>query len=714
MEKFTIALAGNPNSGKTTLFNLLTGSDQYVGNWPGVTVERKEGLYRKEKEINIVDLPGIYSLSPYTLEEVVSRDYLLDENPDVIINIIDATNLERNLYLTTQLMELGIPVVVALNMMDLVDKSGEKILVDELKDHLGCEIVKISALKKVGIDELIDKCKLVRSKKTAPLKIFNKKIEDYINEIEGLTNKVNYHESPRWIAIKLLENDEKIIKKIDLNDNEIEKLRIILERFEKEFDDDGEGVITDGRYNFVSEITEHIIKNKKSGLSTSDKIDRIVTNRFLAIPIFAVFMFAIYYIAITVGNDIIGEWFNEEFLSGTVQEGIVGFLESIGVSSWLVSLIGDGIIGGVGAVIGFIPVIAILYFFIAILEDIGYMSRIAFILDRVFRKFGLSGKSFIPILIGIGCSIPGIMATRTIESDKDRRMTIVVASFMPCGAKTDIIALFTASVFLGKWWFAPVCYFAGIIAVIISGVILKKTKRFAGETAPFVMELPAYHMPKASNVLRVTWQRVKSFLVKAGSIILIATVAIWFLQNISTSGEFVEFSQKSHSILEAIGRFFAPIFTPLGFGNWLATVSSIVGLVAKEMVVSTYGVVAGIGADLGPDSADMAKYALTAFSTVSGMSFMMFNQLTVPCFAAIGAIRNEMKSGKWTLFAIGYQILFSYTMALMIFQFGRILVLGESFTIWTGVALVILAIYLFLLFRPNKNEISKTDFSVDI
>lgn len=714
MSKFTIALAGNPNSGKTTLFNLLTGSDQYVGNWPGVTVERKEGLYKKEKDISIVDLPGIYSLSPYTLEEVVSRDYLVDEHPDVIINIIDATNLERNLYLTTQLIELGIPVVVALNMMDLVDKSGEKILVKELEDHLGCKVVKISALKKTGIDELIDSSKKVKNKKVKPLKIFNDKIESYISDIESSTTKVNYHNSPRWISIKLLENDEKIIKKIKLDNDEITKLNEKLKKFEDEFDDDGEGVITDGRYNFVSEITAHIIKNKKTGLSTSDKIDKIVTNRFLAIPIFAAFMFAIYYISITVGNDIIGEWFNEEFLAGTVQGGVVNFLESAGVSSWLVSLIGDGIIGGVGAVIGFIPVIAILYFFIAILEDIGYMSRIAFILDRVFRKFGLSGKSFIPILIGIGCSVPGIMATRTIESDKDRRMTIMVASFMPCGAKTDIIALFTASVFLGKWWFAPICYFAGIIAVIISGIILKKTKSFAGETAPFVMELPAYHTPKFSNVLKVTWQRVKAFIVKAGTIILLSTVVIWFLQNISTTGEFAEFGENSHSILEAVGRFLSPIFAPLGFGNWLATVSSIVGLVAKEMVVSTYGVVAGIGADLGADSVDMAKYALTAFTTVSGMSFMMFNQLTVPCFAAIGAIRNEMKSTKWTLFAIGYQIIFSYTISLMIYQFGRILVLGESFTVWTGVAIAILIVYLYLLFRPNKNEISKTDFSVDI
>lgn len=714
MSKFTIALAGNPNSGKTTLFNLLTGSEQYVGNWPGVTVERKEGLYKKDKDINIVDLPGIYSLSPYTLEEVVSRDYLIDENPDVIINILDATNLERNLYLTTQLMELGIPVVIALNMMDLVDKTGEKILTNELEDHLGTKVVKISALKKTGIDELIDACKEVKNKKVEPLKIFNESIEQYIEDIKKISNKVDYHNSMRWIAVKLLENDEKIIEKIGLDDSEKSKLNDLLNKFEEEFDDDGEGVITDGRYNFVSNITKHIIKNKRSGLSTSDKIDRIVTNRFLAIPIFAVFMIAIYYISITIGNDIIGEWVNGTLIEEIIQGGAESLLVGWGVSAWLVSLIVNGIIGGVGAVLGFLPVIAILYFFIAILEDIGYMARIAFILDRIFRKFGLSGKSFIPILIGIGCSVPGIMATRTIESDKDRRMTIVVASFMPCGAKSEIIALFAASVFVGKWWFAPICYFAGIAAVVISGIILKKTSRFAGEAAPFVMELPSYHMPKFGNVLRVTWQRIKAFIIKAGTIILVATVVIWFLQNISTSFEFAEFSAESHSLLEAIGKFFAPIFEPLGFGNWLAAVSSVVGLVAKEMVVSTYGVVAGVGADLTFESPDMIQFASLAFTTVSAMSFMIFNQLNIPCFAAVGAIRQEMKSGKWTAFALIYQMVFAYTISLMIYQFGSVLVLGNDFTIWTGIALVVLVVYIFLLFKPDKNKIDKSKLSMSI
>lgn len=709
MSQLTIALAGNPNSGKTTLFNLLTGSDQYVGNWPGVTVEHKEGLYKKDKDVKIVDLPGIYSLSPYTLEEVVSRDYLIDDNPDVIINIIDATNLERNLYLTTQLMELGIPVVVALNMMDLVDKSGEKILTKELEDHLGCKVIKISALKKTGVEGLIDASRKAKEKKYEALNIFDKKIESYIERIEKDFPKVDYNKSIRWVSIKLLEDDEKIIEKIGLDDNEKNKLSSILKEFEEEFDDDGEGIITDGRYNFVSDITKHIVKNKRSGLSTSDKIDRIVTNRFLAIPIFALFMFAIYYISISIGNNIIGEWVNGTLIEEIIQGGAASLLEGWGVASWLVSLIVDGIIAGVGAVLGFLPVIAILYFFIAILEDIGYMSRIAFILDRVFRKFGLSGKSFIPILIGIGCSVPGIMATRTIESDKDRRMTIVVASFMPCGAKVPIIALFGTIIMGGNWMVAPIFYFSGILAVILSGIILKKTKRFSGEATPFVMELPSYHLPKLTNVLKVTWQRVKAFILKAGTIILLSSIVIWILTNISTSGEFVEFSDKSKSILEVIGRFFAPIFAPLGFGNWQATVSSVMGLVAKENVVATYGIVAGLGAELTEESPTIIEYVSTTFTTVSAMSFIMFNQLCIPCFAAVGAIRNEMKSGKWTAFALIYQMIFSYTISLMIFQFGSMLFLGTGFTIWTAVAVVVLATYIYLLFRkdPNKVNISK-------
>ncbi|WP_099202977.1 ferrous iron transport protein B [Miniphocaeibacter massiliensis] len=699
----TIALAGNPNSGKTTLFNLLTGSSQYVGNWPGVTVERKEGLYKKEQDIRIVDLPGIYSLSPYTLEEVVSRDYLINEKPDVIINIIDATNLERNLYLTTQLIELGLPVVVALNMMDLVDKTGEKILTDELEDHLGCKVVKISALRKTGIEELIDTCKKEKDRKVVIKEEYSAELEKFITSTEEVSSKIKNSIASRFLAIKLLENDEKIFEKLNLDSSELSKVKEITERMENEFDDDGEGIITDARYTFVSKITKHIVKNKRAGLTTSDKIDRVVTNRFLAIPIFAVFMFAIYYISIKVGNDIVGEWVNGTLIEGIIQGGATNLLEGWGVADWLISLVVDGIIGGVGGVIGFLPVIAFLYFFIAILEDIGYMSRIAFILDRVLRKFGLSGKSFIPILIGMGCSIPGIMATRTIESDKDRRLTIMVASFMPCGAKTDIIALFAGAIFVGKWWFAPICYFAGILAVIISGVILKKTKAFIGEAAPFVMELPAYHMPILSNILRTTWQRLKAFIIKAGTIILLSSIVIWLLSNISTTGKFVEFSDDSHSILEAIGRFIAPIFAPLGFGDWTATVASIMGLVAKEMVVGTYGVVSGLG-ELGADDPTLLEFAAKSFTTVTAMSFMMFNQLTVPCFAAVGAIRSEMKSAKWTLATIAYQVLFSYTIALMIYQFGRILILGEALNIWTGVAIVILLVYLFLLFRASKKR----------
>ncbi len=704
MNSMTIALAGNPNSGKTTLFNLLTGSNQYVGNWPGVTIERKEGYYLKDKSIKIVDLPGIYSLSPYSPEEVVSRDFLINEKPDLIINIVDATNLERNLYLTTQLMELNIPVVIALNMMDIVEKTGIKLDVNSLRESMKCEVTQVSALKGSGIDQLMEICKKRVNNGTQEYIYFDKLVEE---KLEAIKERIVISETDndyRWNSIKLLENDDKIINKLNLSQDEREDLKNIQESLYRTLDDDGEGVITNERYNFVSSVVEKALISRYEGESLSDKIDKVLTNRILAFPIFILIMTGIYYIAMKVVGGPVTDWVNEVFFAEIIGENIRNFLISVNTAPWLVSLIVDGIINGVGSVLGFLPVIAALYLFIALLEDIGYMSRIAFILDRIFRRLGLSGKSFIPIIMGMGCSVPGIMATRTIESEKDRRMTIIVASFMPCGAKTEIIALLTASVFAGKWWFAPLCYFAGILAVILSGLILKKTSMFVGDTTPFVMELPSYHAPKFSNIFKVTWIRIKSFIIKAGTIILVATVALWFLMNFSLTGEFHEFSANSHSLLESIGRVIAPIFKPLGFGNWLAAVSTVVGLVAKELVVSTYGLVAGIGADLTAESSDMINYANLAFTSVSALSFMIFNQLSIPCFAAIGAIKNEMKDSKWTLFALGYQIVFAYCMSLFIYQFGRVIVLGESLNIGSYITLGIFAVTLYLIFKPDPNK----------
>lgn len=709
-----IALAGNPNSGKSTLFNSLTGSNQYVGNWPGVTVEKKEGNYKKDKEIVITDLPGIYSLSPYTLEEVVSRDYLLNELPDVIIDVIDASNIERNLYLATQLAEIGIPMVLALNMMDIVEKNKDSIDIKKLEQHMGCKVVEISALKNRGLDSLIDVAVEVAKEKKdiSQMETFNPEVEKYIKKIEDSVSALKSNHSARWYAIKLFEADSKISDHIVVSENEQKLIDAIIEEAEEEFDDDGEGIITDARYEFVSKVTSASVKKGRKGLTTSDKIDRVVTNRILALPIFAVIMTFIYKVAIDFVGGPITDWVNDVFFGEMIGGGIETFLTGIGTADWLISLVVDGIIAGVGGVLGFLPIIATLYLFLAILEDIGYMSRIAFILDRIFRKFGLSGKSFIPILIGTGCSVPGIMATRTIENDNDRRMTIVVASYMPCGAKMDIIALFGAAIFVGKWWFAPISYFIGIGAVIITGVILKKTSRFHGDPAPFVMELPEYHAPSMYNVFKSTFDRCKSFVIKAGTIILIASVAVWLLSNISTSGEFHTFEDSSsNSILAAVGNFFAPIFSPLGFGNWMATVASVLGLVAKEIVVSTYGVVAGLGAELGAEDLSMIQYVASTFTTVSAMSFMVFNQLTIPCFAAVGAIRQEMNDSKWTAFTLIFQFGFSYVMALMVYQFGRILVLGESPDIWTGVAVVCLLTILYFLFRKNPND--KKNLSVD-
>lgn len=686
--ELTIALVGNPNSGKTTLFNALTGSKQYVGNWPGVTIEKKEGVYQKDEEVVIMDLPGIYSLSPYTPEEVVSRDYILEDRPDVIINVIDASNIERNLYLSTQLAETEIPVILAFNMMDVVEKRGDELNTELLSRRLGFPIVEVSALKNKNIDALIVEAKKLKGKKGHIMATFDRPIEEGIATLMKNVSALQGIDSPRWYAIKLLEEDNKL--HLELTDRDRKIVNREIERLKKIYDDDGEGYITDARYNYVTDTIEGTIKKVEEDQTPSDKIDSIMTHKIWALPIFALIMTFVYYISAKVVGGPITDWINEVFFAEIIGENFRSFLISIGTSQWLVSLVIDGIFSGVGAVLGFLPMIATLYFFLAILEDVGYMSRIAFILDRVFRKFGLSGKSFIPILIGTGCSVPGIMATRTIESKQDRRMTIIVASFMPCGAKTEIIALFVAS--FGLWYFAPIAYFAGILAVIISGTILKKTAPFQGDISPFIMELPEYHMPMAKNVFKSVYDRCKSFVVKAGTIILLASVVLWFLTNISIHGEFASFSNYNDSILAAIGKLFAPLFTPLGFGNWRATVASAAGLLAKEAVVSTYGVTLGFHQPL--------KMAIaTQFTFISALSFMLFNQLNIPCFGAVGAIHGEMQSGKWTAFALIYQLLFAYTISLMIYQFGKFFVSG-FFSLWTVVAIVLLVIYLYLLFRP--------------
>lgn len=698
----SIALAGNPNSGKSTLFNNLTGAAQYVGNWPGVTVEKKSGRYKKDKSILLTDLPGIYSLSPYTLEEVVSRGFLLDSKVDVIIDVIDATNMERNLYLATQLSEIGVPVVLALNMMDVVERNKDKIDTAKLEKLLGIKVVEISALHNKNIDLLMETAKKEAGKTAESGKIFPDNVEEALCEIAQFA-AVSSLPSKRWLSVKLFENDKKILEKYALSKTEEEKLVSLRKNLEAEYEDDAEGIITDSRYSYVSSVTKECVMKKSSSLTLSDKIDKVVTNRFLALPIFACVMYAIYYFAVGIVGGPVNDWVNDTFFGEIVGGSLQGFLEGLHVSEWLVSLLVDGIVGGVGAVLGFLPVIVALFLCIAILEDSGYMARIAFILDRIFRRFGLSGKSFIPILIGTGCSVPAIMGTRTIENDNDRKMTIMVSSFMPCGAKTAVIALF-AAFFTDSWWYGPIWYFGGILAVIISGIILKKTRFFSGEAAPFVMELPEYHFPSVKNVLRATYFRGKAFVVKAGTVILLMTVVIWFLQNISVTGKFAAFdSASTDSILAFVGKKLAIIFAPLGFYNWMAAVSTILGLVAKEVVVGTYGVVAGLG-DVEEDAAPLIEVLRTQFNSVSVLSFVFFNQLTIPCFAAMGAIKSEMGDNKWFAFATLYQIIFSYTIALMIYQFGSLFLPGASFSAGTMAALVILAVYLYLIFRPEGKK----------
>ncbi len=702
-----IALAGNPNSGKTTMFNELTGSNQYVGNWPGVTVEKKEGRLKGHEEAVIQDLPGIYSLSPYTLEEVVARSYLVGERPDAILDIVDGTNIERNLYLTTQLLELGIPTVVALNMIDVVRKNGDRIDLKKLGEALGCEVVETSALKGEGAKDAALKAYEAAKKKTPGEHphVFSGSVEHAIAHIEESIESRVEHSLLRWYAVKLFERDEKVIAELMLDAETKQHIETHIADCEKELGDDAESIITNQRYAYISRVVDVCVKKKRSGikLTASDRIDRVVTNRWLALPIFAAVMFLVYYIAVTTIGSIVTDFTNDTLFGEWIMGNLGAWLESVNVAPWLIGLIVDGIVGGVGAVIGFVPQMLVLFFLLAVLEDVGYMARVAFIMDRIFRKFGLSGKSFIPMLIGSGCSIPGIMASRTIENQRDRRMTIMTTAFIPCGAKMPIIALFAGAIFGGAWWVAPAAYFIGVAAVIVSGIMLKKTKAFAGDPAPFVMELPSYHAPSMRNVLRSTWDRGWSFIKRAGSVILISAVVLWFLQSFGvTDGVFGMVEDNNHSVLAIIGNVIAPVFSPLGFGGWKQTVATITGLIAKENVVNTFGVLYGF-AEVAEDGLEIWSNLALDFTALSAFSFMLFNLLCAPCFAAMGAIKTEMNSAKWTWGAIGYMTVFAYAISLIVFQLGSWISTG-IFTVVTGVAILILAFLLYLLFRKNPYE----------
>lgn len=705
-----IALAGNPNCGKTTLFNALTGSNQFVGNWPGVTVEKKEGKLKGHKDVIIMDLPGIYSLSPYTLEEVVARNYLIGERPDAILNIVDGTNIERNLYLSTQLLELGIPVIMAVNMMDVMEKAGDKIHIDKLSKKLGCEVVSISALKGTGIKEAAEKAvKLAQNKKvTQVVHKFDSRVEGILNSIEDKLGNDVPKEQKRFFAIKLLERDDKITLQMKKVPDVAEEVKFI----EDEMDDDTESIITNERYMYISSIINSCLTKKSKGkLTVSDKIDQIVTNRWLALPIFAVVMFMVYYISVTTVGTWATDWANDGVfgdgwsLFGLEIPGIPVLIESgltaIGCADWLQGLILDGIVGGVGAVLGFVPQMLILFIFLAFLEACGYMARVAFIMDRIFRKFGLSGKSFIPMLIGSGCGVPGIMASRTIENDRDRKMTIMTTTFIPCGAKLPIIALIAGALFDGAWWVAPSAYFVGIAAIICSGIILKKTKMFTGDPAPFVMELPAYHMPTVTNVLRSMWERGWSFIKKAGTIILLSTIVIWFMTYFGwVDGEFrmLEDLEIEHSILAALGNGISWLFIPLGWGDWKSAVAAITGLIAKENVVGTFGVLYGF-AEIAEDGSEIWGTLADSMTAVAAYSFLVFNLLCAPCFAAMGAIKREMNNAKWFWFAIGYQTGLAYLVSLCIYQIGTLITTG-TFGIGTIGAFLIIIGFIYLMVRP--------------
>ena len=702
-----IALAGNPNCGKTTLFNALTGSNQFVGNWPGVTVEKKEGKLKGHKDVTIMDLPGIYSLSPYTLEEVVARNYLINEMPDAIINIVDGTNLERNLYLSTQIMELGIPVVMAINMMDLVQKSGNKIHIDKLSKKLGCEVVEISALKGTGIMKAAEKAisAAQSKKKTIPVHEFAQDVEDAIKTVEDKLTGTVADAQKRFFAIKLIEKDDKIVEQM----KSVPDVSYEVKALEDKFDDDTESIITNERYVYISSIIGQCYTKSSTGkkLTTSDKIDRIVTNRWLALPIFAVVMWIVYYVSVSTVGGFVTDWTNDVLFGEIIPPAIESALEAVHCAAWLQGLILDGVVAGVGAVLGFVPQMLVLFLFLAFLESCGYMARVAFIMDRIFRKFGLSGKSFIPMLIGSGCGVPGVMASRTIENDRDRKMTIMTTTFVPCGAKLPIIAMIAGAFFDNSGWVSTSAYFVGIAAIICSGIILKKTKMFAGEPAPFVMELPAYHWPTVGNVLRSVWERAWSFIKKAGTIILLSTIVLWFLMGFGwEGGSFGMVEELNNSILAKIGSAIAWIFAPLGWTKagegWKMAVAAVSGLIAKENVVATFGMLFGF-AEVAEDGAEIWGNLAAVMTPVAAYGFLVFNLLCAPCFAAMGAIKREMNNGKWFWFAIGYQCGLAYVVALCIYQIGTLLT-GGGFGIGTVVAFVLVAAFLYLLFRPYKES----------
>lgn len=717
----TIALAGNPNCGKTTMFNALTGANQYVGNWPGVTVEKKEGKLKNQKDVTVTDLPGIYSLSPYTLEEVVSRDYLLKEKPDVIIDLVDATNIERNLYLATQLLEIGIPVVIALNMVDLLKKNNIHINVKGLSSALGCPIVETSALKGTGLKEVVDEAIKCANQHRVPSKQmeFPKAVEKAVNEIEGFVPANIAEENKRWYAVKLLERDSKVKEGLNLSASAQSRIEEIASSLEKAEDDDTESIVTDGRYQYIQKVVSANVKRSGNKMTVSDKIDRIVTNRILGLPIFILTMFIVYYVSVTTVGTMVTDWTNDSFV-GTIQSVVSDGLGNAGVADWLVSLVSDGIIGGLGAVLGFVPQMAILFLFLSILEDCGYMVRIAFVMDRVFRHFGLSGKSFIPLLISSGCGIPGIMASKTIEADNDRRLTIMTATFIPCGAKLPVIALmggimtaYATGDYVAAGFITPLMYFIGVVAVLVAAIILKKTKPFSGKPAPFVMELPQYHIPSVKTVLLHVWERLKGFIIKAGTILFLATVIMWILSSIGNTGSGIGFVEDSNdSIMAILGGILAPIFAPLGFGKWQPVAASISGFSAKESIVSTMGVLANVAGDDAEDTMIVGAAIKAWFPTaVAAFSFLLFNLLDSPCLAAISTMAHEMQSRKWFWFAIFFQNIFAYVVTLCVYQIGLVVTGAGSFGIGTIVALILVAILLFLLFRPdpykNQNDVTK-------
>ena len=702
-----IALAGNPNAGKTTLFNALTGANQFVGNWPGVTVEKKEGKLKGHSDVIITDLPGIYSLSPYTLEEVVARNYLIVERPDAILNIIDGTNLERNLYLTTQLVELGIPVVCAINMMDVVRKSGDKINTNQLAKELGCQVIEISALKGTGIKEAAEMAISAAKSETQmiPQHKFNGAVEHAIAHIEEAFLHNIPEEQQRWYAIKIFERDDKVLEMLKIDNATLEHIEKDIVAAEKEMDDDAESIITNERYIYIASIIKGCLKKKnKGGMTVSDKIDKVVTNRWLALPIFAVVMFIVYYVSITTVGGWATDWTNDVLFGDWITNGANSLLEKMNCAAWLQGLIVDGIIGGVGAVLGFVPQMLVLFIFLAFLESCGYMARIAFVMDRVFRKFGLSGKSFIPMLIGTGCGIPGIMASRTIENERDRRMTVMTTTFIPCGAKLPIIGLIAGALFDNSGWVATSAYFVGVAAIIISGIMLKKTKMFAGDPAPFVMELPAYHMPTVGNILRSMWERGWSFIKKAGTIILLSAIVLWFLQGFGVEdGNFGMVEDLDNSILAKIGNIIAPIFAPLGWGDWKAAVATITGLIAKENVVATFGTLFHFSGEVSENGDEIWTQVAANFTALSGYTFLIFNLLCAPCFAAMGAIKREMNNGKWTAFAITYQCVFAYAVSLIVYQLGSAFT-GNINVVGFIAALIVLAFIIYMLVKPYKES----------